>query len=117
MEMPAIPRKSQATIPNLVRAPIQNFQMPSAPMPTMKGQLNITNLVGLLVMWMLFFLLFSPIYTPLAQTAMAALNASWQFYSVEILLIELGPTLVCVAITVTTLIYGNPRYGQGSYGG
>lgn len=67
---------------------------------TMKGQLNLVNIVGLIVGFMLYFYLFLPIYTPMANVAVAGLDPAWTTTPMTITLIYLVPLIVIIAMVL-----------------
>lgn len=79
-------------------------------MGTMKGQLNLVNLVGLVVSLLIYFFLFLPIYQPAANAAIAGLDLAWQFYTITVIVIQIFPLMVIIALVLQLLSYAQPRY-------
>lgn len=70
------------------------------PEKTMKGQLNLVNIVGLIIGFMLYFYLFLPIYTPMANSAVAGLDPAWSTTPMTTALIYLVPLIVIIAMVL-----------------
>lgn len=76
----------------------------------MKGQITIQNLVYLAVFWMIFFVVFLPIWSVISPIGISYLDPASQFYTIEVLLIQIIPTITIVAGTLGILNYSQPKY-------
>jgi hypothetical protein len=81
------------------------------PAKSRKGFLNLVNLVGIVVSCLIYFYLFLPIYQPAANTAIAALDITWQFYLPTVILIQIVPLFVIITIMLGVLNQAQPQYG------
>lgn len=77
---------------------------------TMKGQLTLRNIVMILILCIVYFMLFLPIYQPFANVAIAALDVTWQFYSELTIIIEILPLFVIIMIVLSIMDSATPRY-------
>jgi hypothetical protein len=75
-----------------------------------KGQLNFVNLIGIVVDFVVYFLVVMPIYQPFANIFLAGLDITWQFYPAIVVFVEAMPLIILIAMTLGILNMAQPRY-------
>lgn len=82
---------------------------------TMKGQLNLVNIIGIMFAFLLYFFAFLPFYTPMANAAIAGLDPTWTTYPMTVAVIYLVPLLMIIAVVLYgfSLIQGQQQYAYG----
>lgn len=79
-------------------------------MGTRKGQLSFVNLIGILFDLLIYFIVILPIYQPYANTAILGLDPNWTTYGVTVVLIQMFPLVMIIALTLQLLSYAQPHY-------
>jgi len=80
-----------------------------------KGQVTISNLIALLMAFIIFFVFGAPILYPLIDNLTANLSASPnQYTAIMISILQLSPLVLVLSILLTALHYAIPkREGYG----
>jgi hypothetical protein len=80
-----------------------------------KGQVTITNLIALVVTFLIYFIVAVPLLTPLIDDVVADLEASPnEFTSVTVMLLYIVPFLLLLMILITGINYAVPQR-EGRY--
>jgi len=80
-----------------------------------KGQVTITNLIALVITFLLYFILAVPLLTPLIDDVVTELEANPnEFTAVTVMLLYIVPFLILLMILITGLNYAIPQR-EGRY--
>lgn len=82
-----------------------------------RGQVTITNLIGILIALILYFKLMLPLLSPMIEDAVTDIRASPNdFTDIMVALLYAVPFLLLLAIVLTAINYAIPQTQSGQYG-